>query len=282
MYPVGSFWPSRQLARRHRLEEFLGRTEDFPHGRPRYLQKRAFVRNPLSAAIHKHPLITVIAMFVFIAIASLGVGYLLSHTQIAVPFDRPLYESALQHHSPNIDALVGPVNLNFLPFGVTPSYLNIWALLLLGYLAIARKKEFVPALLSLIVAFAFSSVILYLNSRFVFRVRPFTVFPNNLSPVFKGYLVHVTAWPSGHTRDTAIFATLTARYIPKLKWPAVVFALFVAFSRVYVGAHNPTDVIGGLLLGWAIGSLAIFAAESLLLRVQSAGTKRAEVHAESD
>jgi membrane-associated phospholipid phosphatase len=226
----------------------------------------------LTRARHDHPLWIAAATFVAIAVGSVGVGFILVTTHVTTPFERFFYEFALHHHNRILDTLVTPVNLDFLPFGVTPSYLNIWVVLLLGYVAIFHRKDIAPLLLTLIIAFSVSAAILYLNKHLVFRVRPFTVFPNNLSAQFKSYLVHVTSWPSGHTRDTAIFAALTAHYVPKLKWPVIIFALFVGFSRLYVGAHYPTDVIGGLLLGWAIGETAILAGEALWLRLRGSHT----------
>jgi membrane-associated phospholipid phosphatase len=38
---------------------------------------------------------------------------------------------------------------------------------------------------------------------------------------------------------------------------AVVIALGVAWSRVYLGVHYPTDVAAGLLLGW-VWALLVF------------------------
>lgn len=62
------------------------------------------------------------------------------------------------------------------------------------------------------------------------------------------------SFPSGHT--AASFAAVAALYLAgeKKMWkPALVLAVFMAFSRLYLYVHYPTDILGGVIAGAAAG-----------------------------
>lgn len=61
------------------------------------------------------------------------------------------------------------------------------------------------------------------------------------------------SFPSGHT--AASFAAVSALYFSRRKlWiPALFLALLIAFSRLYLYVHYPSDVVAGMLLGSIFG-----------------------------
>jgi len=87
--------------------------------------------------------------------------------------------------------------------------------------------------------------------------------------VAHGQHVYTASFPSGHSMVSAIvFLTLGALLAGTLKKRtertyvmvlAVLLALMVGLSRVYLGVHWPTDVLGGWAVGtgWALACWAI-------------------------
>ena len=57
---------------------------------------------------------------------------------------------------------------------------------------------------------------------------------------------------SAHAANMAALATVTTMLLGRWGWPWIAIALITGISRVYVGAHFPSQV----LLGWTCGTVA--------------------------
>jgi undecaprenyl-diphosphatase len=64
------------------------------------------------------------------------------------------------------------------------------------------------------------------------------------------------SFPSNHAMNTAAAAAFVQVLYPSSGWVTWPLVALIGFSRVYVGAHYVTDVLGAWVLGAAIGTVA--------------------------
>lgn len=97
----------------------------------------------------------------------------------------------------------------------------------------------------------------FILKNLVDRVRPYEVVEGLKCIVSHA---HDASFPSGHTGASFASAIAIHKQIPK-KFAVffIVLAALIAVSRLYVGIHYPTDVLGGLITGISIGLLVNFA-----------------------
>lgn len=76
------------------------------------------------------------------------------------------------------------------------------------------------------------------------------------------------SFPSGHTQAAAIAATVITLH--KRKWGMVVIPLaaLIAFSRLYLYVHFPSDILGGAIIGMAIGCATFIFGSKIIVRLK--------------
>ena len=91
----------------------------------------------------------------------------------------------------------------------------------------------------------------------VARIRPYDYQLEHFGKVIPLLIStpHDFSFPSGHTIASFEAATALLLHNKKLGIPAMVLAALVAFSRLYLYVHYPTDVIASILLGVGLAFL---------------------------
>lgn len=91
-----------------------------------------------------------------------------------------------------------------------------------------------------------------LLKEYVGRPRPCIALKDAITPLG---CTGTSSFPSNHALNNFAAAMFFSKLFPKLKWILFITATLIAISRVYLGLHYPSDVVGGALIGVAFGYL---------------------------
>jgi len=92
--------------------------------------------------------------------------------------------------------------------------------------------------------------------KFMFdRLRPCHALPDVhlLVPCGSGY-----SFPSSHAVNNFAGATVLSYFLPRARWWLFGFASTIGCSRVIVGVHYPSDVVGGGVIGMIVGVCVVW------------------------
>jgi len=119
-----------------------------------------------------------------------------------------------------------------------------------------QKNKILPLLLTLVIYLGAT----WLVKVIVARPRPFTKF--DFSDLGESGANANRSFPSGHSTAAASVIKFF-EFNRVLLWVWIAIVILIMFSRIYLGMHYLSDVIAGLVLGYAISDFSIFLVENI-------------------
>ena len=117
--------------------------------------------------------------------------------------------------------------------------------------AIKRSKKLFRQFIILGLVIGISALVISALKPVFNRERPFYVHPG----IEKLSTGGGPSFPSGHTVESFAIAMAFAVLFrqKKITIPLFLWALFVAYTRIALGVHYPSDVLGGIVIGMLTG-----------------------------
>ncbi|MCX7923466.1 MAG: phosphatase PAP2 family protein [Clostridia bacterium] len=128
----------------------------------------------------------------------------------------------------------------------------VWIILSLAMLIDRRyRKAGILTLCALVLTYTFGDIIL---KHLIQRDRPFVGLPDIKLLVPKPTTF---SFPSGHTASSFAAAFVLAHMFGRYRIPIFLLAGLIAFSRLYLYVHYPSDVLAGAILGFGCARITL-------------------------
>ena len=155
--------------------------------------------------------------------------------------------------------------------------LNNWkipiALLWLSLIIFGGKKGRITALLVVVILTMTDQLSSSLIKPWVGRVRPCFVLENVRLLINQP---HSPSFPSSHATNNAGMAFLFSMKYRRFTWLFILIAVMVAYSRIYVGVHYPSDILAGGVLGVLCAAVILGIEKAIGIFYQKKRTNRFE------